>query len=106
MSETGITPVPAGGGGLPGSIEVDELERIEIHLPAAPEGMNWSAGLIVNGEQRPLPAGSTLDEEDRVFYWQLGPGLLGQYQLEFSHAAMAPVKVLLRVLPRPEWPPK
>jgi len=30
-----------------------------------------------------LPIGSTFDAEGGIFYWQLGPGFLGEYTLEF-----------------------
>ncbi len=55
------------------SIDIQELDRIQLEVGA-------DAGfLIVNGERRPLPIGSTL--RDGVFYWQPGPGFLGEYQL-------------------------
>ena len=83
-SDNPLSFIPSGGDGLLSPIELDELERVEIHLPAAPVGARWAGGVRINGEVRPLPAGSTLDDEDGVFYWQLGPGFLGEYQLEFS----------------------
>jgi hypothetical protein len=87
-----LAPIPAGGDGLLSPIELDELERVEIHLPAAPAETRWTGGIRVNGELRPLPAGSTLDREQGVFYWQIGPGFLGEYQLEFSRQSDLPTK--------------
>src|SRR5207245_8567496 len=61
---------------IPRSIEMRELDRMSLEV-GANDGF-----LIVNGERRPLPIGSTL--KDGVFYWQPGPGFLGEYQLQFK----------------------
>ena len=58
------------------TIEIRELERIEIHFP--------DPGLT--GEPRilnifPLPIGAAVDQKRGVFYWQPGPGYLGFYEL-------------------------
>jgi len=39
--------------------------------------------LEVNDRLSPLPIGSTLDTENGIFFWQPGPGFLGQYHLVF-----------------------
>jgi hypothetical protein len=31
----------------------------------------------------PLPIGSTLDKDGGVFYWQPGPGFVGEYRFVF-----------------------
>ena len=54
-------------------IEVEELGRIELHAGAI-DGYQ-----LVNGERAALPIGSTI--QGGVFYWQLGPGFLGNYDL-------------------------
>jgi hypothetical protein len=56
------------------TIEIKELERLEIHFsdPGTPI-LNLSS----------LPIGSTLDRERGVFYWQPGPGFIGEYPLIF-----------------------
>jgi len=60
-------------------IEIKEVDRIEIEL-----GKGVFAGYLVVGDQlRPLPIGSTLDVENGKFYWQLGPGFIGDYDLVF-----------------------
>ena len=56
-------------------VEVEELGRIELQVGAT-EGY-----LLVNGERSPLPIGSSLNAG--VFYWQLGPGFLGDFDLVF-----------------------
>jgi len=55
--------------------EIRELERVEIHL--SPGAVNVS----------PLPIGSTLDVGRGIFYWQPGPGFIGQYRLVFVNKA-------------------
>jgi len=54
------------------AVEIKELERLEIHFPASP----------VNNLS-PLPIGSTLDTGKGIFYWQPGPGFIGEYNLVF-----------------------
>ena len=82
----------------PDAIAVAELERIELHLPPAPGGTNWSATLRVGDELRDIPIGSTFDAEAGIFYWQLGPGFLGTYTLEFRAApGTAPIQVRIQV---------
>ena len=47
--------------------------------------------LMVTGQLRPLPIGSTL--KDGAFYWQAGPGFLGEYDLLFDRPGDVPVRV-------------
>ena len=77
----------------PRSIEIRELDRIELEVEAS-DGF-----LIVNGERRPLPIGSTL--KDGVFYWQAGPGFLGEYELQFERPGEPPLLVKVNIQPRP-----
>ncbi len=42
--------------------------------------------LVVGDRLRPLPIGSSLDCEKGIFYWQLGPGFLGEYHFVFIGA--------------------
>jgi hypothetical protein len=61
-------------------VEIKELERLEINL--SDDGV--SEGYLVVGDQlRELPIGSTLDRERGIFYWQPGPGFVGEYHLVF-----------------------
>ena len=57
-------------------IEIEELGLTQIPLGAI------SGYQLVNGEHRPLPIGSSL--KDGVFYWQPGPGFLGNFTLVFE----------------------
>ncbi len=56
--------------------EADDMGRIELPVGAS------SGYMRVNGERRPLPAGSSLS--DGVFYWHAGPGFRGGYELVFE----------------------
>jgi hypothetical protein len=62
--------------------EIREDERVELQL--AEEGLSLLSGWQRVGETlRPLPIGSTLDSEAGAFYWQPGPGFIGDYELWF-----------------------
>ena len=74
------------------SVGIKELGRIEMNVGAA------QGSLDVNGETRALPVGSTL--KDGVFYWQLGPGFLGLYRLEFVRSDGSIVLVRITVSPK------
>jgi hypothetical protein len=71
------------------AIDMQELDRIEVEVGAD------TGCMLVNGERRPLPIGSTL--RDGVFYWQPGPGFLGEYQLLFERTGVQPVRVNVTV---------
>jgi hypothetical protein len=71
------------------SIETEELGRVELQVGAA------TGHLLVAGDQRPLPIGSSL--KDGTFYWQVGPGFLGEYQLVFQRPGGGTTRVKIRV---------
>ena len=65
------------------TVEIKELERAEINLSTDVEEI--SARYLVVGDQlRELPIGSTLDKENGIFYWQPGPGFIGEYHFIFT----------------------
>jgi hypothetical protein len=66
------------------------MDRIEVPLGAI------SGYVVANGERQPLPIGSTL--QDGVFYWQLAPVFLGQYDMVFERPDGTPLH--LRVVVR------
>jgi len=82
----------SGDSGDVSDVEIEELDSIELKLGAA------RGYLLVNGERRPLPVGSSL--QGGVFYWQAGPGFLGDYQLVFERPGSA--DVMRRVAIRPK----
>ncbi|MCP4146159.1 MAG: hypothetical protein GY757_00275, partial [bacterium] len=74
-------------------IDMKELGRIELQLPG-----DWFhiEGYMLNGDRlQRLPVGSSLDIKNRKFYWQPGPGFLGEYRLVF--AGRAPEGIILRI---------
>ena len=73
---------------------VAQDHRLELQIPSRGR---LSGTLIVNGQPRPLPAGSTLTG-DR-FFWQPAPGFLGRYDLEFVDDAGTLTRVRVRVHP-------
>jgi len=77
-------------------IHMEELERIELQVGAT------DGDLLVNGEQRALPIGSTL--KGGLFYWQPGPGFLGEYQFLFERPDAAPLHVRVVIHPKSYLP--
>ncbi len=67
------------------TIEIDELEPIEIYLPGAFESLCTERyGYQVRGDRlKALPIGSSFNIQEGVFSWQPGPGFLGVYELVF-----------------------
>jgi hypothetical protein len=72
-------------------IDVDELGHIELPLGAT------SGYALVNSERTALPIGSTL--QNGIFYWQLGPGFLGDYPMIFERPDGTDVRVRVSVRP-------
>jgi hypothetical protein len=64
------------------TVEVEQMERIELHLPAGVQ----TGCLVIGNDCRELPAGSALD--GNVFYWQIGAPFLGEYDLRFDEVAV------------------
>jgi hypothetical protein len=77
------------------TVDINELERLEIHLPGRTRELvrwwensdiptcTWRGAQVIGDRLRSLPVGSWLDSEKGIFYWQPGPGFLGNYRLEF-----------------------
>jgi hypothetical protein len=69
------------------NIRVKELERIVITLHEGTRGLaplwKYAGYQVVSHQLKPLPPGSTFDPERGIFYWQLGAGFIGEYQLVF-----------------------
>jgi hypothetical protein len=73
-------------------VSMEELGRIELSVGAT------NGYLLVNGERQALPVGSTL--KNGRFYWQAGPGFLGDYLLTFDQPDGSQVHVLVHVQPK------
>jgi Leucine-rich repeat (LRR) protein len=84
-------------------LETREQERIQLTL-AGNESSVEAGYLLLGGELRPLPIGSTLDRLANVFYWQPGAGFLGEYPLVFvlkEHGKQIKIKhIPIRILPK------
>jgi len=80
-------------------IEIKELECVEINLsgerifnsaphpqssrPENATSNNYKGYLVVGNQLRELPIGTTIDKDRGVFYWQPGPGFVGEYRFVF-----------------------
>ncbi len=74
---------PDGSGNI--TIEINELERIEIYLASVFESLFTERyGYQLIGDRlKALPIGSSFNVQEGVFSWQPGPGFLGVYELKF-----------------------
>jgi hypothetical protein len=71
---------------------MEEVGLIELHLGAA------TGKMLVLGETRALPIGSTL--KGGVFYWQPGPGFLGDYTMMFERPDGTRIPVRVTIVPK------
>jgi len=82
------------------SITTNIAQGITLDLnPDQRPGAHYTGYLKVGDELRPLPVGSTLDAEYSIFYWQPGPGFIGQYNLVFvddNHKLVKRIRVTVR----------
>ena len=74
------------------TVTMEEVGQIEVHLGAA------RGNLLVEGERHELPIGSTL--KGGVFYWQPGPGFLGDYTMQFERADGTRIPLLVKIVPK------
>ncbi len=74
------------------SVTMEEVGHIELHLGAA------SGNMLVQGEPQSLPTGSTL--KGGVFYWQPGPGFLGEYTIQFARSDGTRIPVRVNIVPK------
>ena len=93
--------VSLGTDGLDETTAGDRSLKPEMKIPPAnkdtlPAGI-YAGFLKVGGELRPLPIGSTFDAVRGIFYWQPGPGFLGEYDLVFIKGEAKPTKTHVRI---------
>jgi hypothetical protein len=74
------------------SVTMEEAGRTELHLGAV------SGKMLVQGEAQPLPTGSTLKRG--IFYWQPGPGFLGEYNMQFARKDGSKIPVRINIVPK------
>ena len=91
------------------TIETGQLGRIELDL--GDNGI-YTGFQVVNNQLRALPIGSFLDSQKGIFYWQVGPGFIGEYRLVFIegllragdfNGRMRLKKITVRVGPGSPW---
>ncbi|MCX6583214.1 MAG: DUF2334 domain-containing protein [Candidatus Aminicenantes bacterium] len=86
------------------TIEIRELDRIEIHFnnDAEDNANDLEKAAIYNFS--PLPVGSTLDMKKGIFYWLPGPGFVGDYHFVFvekwKNGEVCRKVIIVRILPR------
>jgi hypothetical protein len=77
------------------TIEIKELERLEVHL---------SNSLSPTWSHSSLPIGATLDHNRGIFYWQPGAGFSGDYDFMFvrrdAEGNLLKQRLRIRILPR------
>lgn len=82
-------------------IEIKEVERVELELG---KGSVYKGYIIVGDQLRPLPIGSTLDSVKGIFYWQPGPGFIGEYNLVFikedEFGMLRKIQVKVKIVPK------
>jgi len=83
--EAGRSATMAHGRNRVHSVDMEELGRVELPLDAI------GGYQVVNGERAPLPVGSSLKQG--VFYWQPGPGFLGNFEFVFERKDGGEVRV-------------
>jgi hypothetical protein len=74
------------------SVTIEEVGRLELPLGAA------RGNMLVEGEAHALPIGSTL--KGGVFYWQPGPGFLGEYTMRFERPDGSRIPVRVNIAPK------
>ncbi len=74
------------------SVSMEEVGLIELHLGAA------RGNLLIRGEARALPIGSSL--KGGVFYWQPGPGWVGEYTMQFVRLDGTTILVRVKIVPK------
>jgi hypothetical protein len=62
-------------------VTIKELDYLTVRIDEKHSAVRGY--LEANDRLNPLPVGSTLDMENGIFYWQPGPGFMGQYTLVF-----------------------
>jgi hypothetical protein len=72
------------------TIEIEELERLEIRLtPGNTSSYRYTGYLAAGNGLKALPIGSTFDRVRGVFSWQPGAGFIGNYRLVFTEETAA-----------------
>jgi len=83
------------------TIEIHELERVEIRLGPTVSPVPWEGYLLLGDRLKALPVGSTLDNRRGIFYWLPGAGFVGDYTLAFTDGnTHRPYKINIKISPK------
>jgi hypothetical protein len=96
------------------NIKINELERVEIHLSEGIRGFTplsdgiisfthqWQGFQMIGSRLGLLPVGSKLDRKKGIFYWQPGPGFVGEYRFVFikkdQHERVTRKNILVEII--------
>jgi hypothetical protein len=72
-----------------------ETEMIERGKRMREKAPRYEAYQLVGDELRPLPIGSSFDPETGAFYWQPGPGFLGEFRFVIVASAAKSKKTII-----------
>jgi hypothetical protein len=64
-------------------VRASERDRVEIRLASGRARGEYEGYLLVDGQLRELPKGSSFDPDRGNFYWQPGLGFIGDYDFVF-----------------------
>ncbi len=96
-------------------IKIKETDRVQIYLTLTDEyddnttapllnSSSFSGYQVVNHRLKPLPVGSTLDTHRGIFYWQPGPGFIGEYRFVFiekvQNRDVSRKNIIVKIVPR------
>ncbi len=99
-TDTPLQPLRASPDGTPAALEISNLDRLEIHLPTTRRVSTWRVRTPNGTDQSQPPVGSSLDPDEGVFTWQLGPGFSGLHTLLFESGPHAqPIEIRVQVVP-------
>lgn len=81
------------------NVAVTETEPIEVKLASEfdAQGGTYEGYVVIDGQMRPLPVGSSLSRRAGTFKWQPGPGFVGTYELVFIRNAEGGYKTRIPV---------
>jgi Leucine-rich repeat (LRR) protein len=87
------------------NVEIKEMERIELDFSTSTSDFSQISGYMKVGDKLcPLPVGSTLAAGERKFYWQPGPGFIGEYRFVFiekeQNTDISRKIIVVKIVPR------
>jgi Leucine-rich repeat (LRR) protein len=86
-------------------LQIDLTDRVNVNSTPKSHSSNYFSGyLAVSNRLYPLPIGSTLDTQRGIFYWQPGPGFIGEYHFIFIEVGedeiMSKKDIIIKIVPK------